>query len=418
MEHPDDDALWGMRVRSALALGDANGVAKAYQQYVARRGDDDKPLLRDLANATIEQALASPSARLKISAIETVADLRILALEQPVTERIGDEDDRVAAAAAVAILFDHPQAPEVADQMLRSDNPEARRIALDGIAKKEQGRHHLELAVGELEKSGDDPDARVRATALRWLGVAKDRDAVALLTKRLRDRDENVRAAAAGALARIGIGNLAELGKKALADKALAVRLAGIELLATARDTEALVAATGDADPLVAAQAALALVPPRPELTQQALDRAVTAAEWTTRAGAANLVVQALGKAGALPVAQKLAADPDVGVRLAAARALVRAGDRERARAVFAAALATDRATAAAGELAALGDDRGVAALDRLVRDAQRTPEQRAEAARAHADAKKITPGLVAALADPSGVVRIEAAAALAALAK
>jgi HEAT repeat protein len=128
--------------------------------------------------------------------------------------------------------------------------------------------------------------------------------------------------------------------------------------------------------------------------------------------------VQRLGKPGALPLAQKLAVDPELGVRLAAARALVRAGDRETARGVFAAALATDRAAQAAGDLAALGDDRGLAALDRLVRDPQRTPEQRAEAAREHATAHRVTAGLVAALADASGIVRIAAAATLAALAK
>src|SRR5690349_15883952 len=72
--HPDDDGLWGMRVRAALALGDAEGIAKAYAQYKQHRGDDDKALLRDLAVATIEQALGSPSARLKIAAIDAVAD--------------------------------------------------------------------------------------------------------------------------------------------------------------------------------------------------------------------------------------------------------------------------------------------------------------------------------------------------------
>src|SRR3954467_7676918 len=60
--HPDDDGLWGMRIRAALALGDAEGVAKAYDAYVAHRGDDDKALIRDLATATLGQALGSPSA--------------------------------------------------------------------------------------------------------------------------------------------------------------------------------------------------------------------------------------------------------------------------------------------------------------------------------------------------------------------
>src|SRR5262245_23217367 len=56
--HPDDDGLWGMKVRSALALGDAAGVAKAYQGYMEHRADLDKELLQDLATATIAQALA------------------------------------------------------------------------------------------------------------------------------------------------------------------------------------------------------------------------------------------------------------------------------------------------------------------------------------------------------------------------
>ena len=31
--HPDDDGLWQMRIRSALALGDADSVAKSWQLY-------------------------------------------------------------------------------------------------------------------------------------------------------------------------------------------------------------------------------------------------------------------------------------------------------------------------------------------------------------------------------------------------
>jgi len=78
---------------------------------------------------------------------------------------------------------------------------------------------------------------QVRRTAIRWLGQIKDGDAVELLTRHLHDPDDTVRAAAASALARIGLGNLAELGKLALHDRALAVRLAGIELVAAAHDT-------------------------------------------------------------------------------------------------------------------------------------------------------------------------------------
>jgi HEAT repeat protein len=410
-QHPDDDALWGMRVRAALALGDAEGIAKSYAAYRQHRGSDDKVLLRDVAVATIEQALGSPSARLKISAIEIIAELEIHDLADDVAKHMGDDDDRVAAAAAIAVLNGYPQAPEVAASMLKSEKPEARRIAIDGIGKK-VGK----LAFADIEHAADDGDPRVRATALRWLGQLKDADAVTVAMKRMNDHDENVRAAAALALSRIGIGNLAEMAKKALGDRALAVRLAGIDLYVAAHREDLLAPLGDDKDPMVAVAASLAAH--RMDLAATALQRAVVAEEPTTRAGAANYLIQALGKPGALPVAQKLAADPDVSVRLAAARVLERAGDKEGAAAVFAAALQSDHAVQAAADLAAQGDARGLDALSQLARDPARGAEGRAEAVNAHRTAHRVTPGLVAALADSSGVVRIEAAATLATLAK
>src|SRR5215510_16527538 len=61
--HPGDEALWQMRVRAALAQGDAAGVAKTYAAYRTQlEGEDDRELLRDLVIATLGQALESPSA--------------------------------------------------------------------------------------------------------------------------------------------------------------------------------------------------------------------------------------------------------------------------------------------------------------------------------------------------------------------
>ena len=109
-------------------------------------------------------------------------------------------------------------------------------------------------------------------------------------------------------------------------------------------------------------------------------------------------------------------------MRLAAARALASAGDRAAAIAVLADALAAADAAAtalaAASDLARLGDARGVAALEAAVRDARRPPDERAAAASAHQLARRVTPGLVAALADANAVVRVEAATALAMLAR
>jgi HEAT repeat protein len=411
--HPDDADLWGMRVRAALALGDADSVAKAYAAYVAQRGDDDQVLLRDLADATLGQAVASPSARLKILAIDAIASQRIEDLADDVIQRLGDEDDRVAATAAIAVLHAHPQAPQIADSMLKSEDPEARRIAVDGI-----GRKVGKLALADLEKAAADPDARVRATALRWLGTLKDRDAVELCLRHLKDPDEAVRAAAATALARIAIGNLAAAGKQALADRALAVRLAGLELLEAAHAEADLVAASDDANAMVAVYAAIAVKHTHPELVTKAIGRGMNAEDWTTRAGVANVLAQALTKDLAVSYAERLASDKEVAVQLAAARVLAHAGAVAQATPVFAAAISSDHGVQAAADLAELGDARGTDALSTFVRDPQRTPEQRAEAATAHRVAHRITPGLVAALADSNGLVRVEAAAVIRELAK
>ncbi len=412
--HPDDDALWGMRIRAALAQGDADGVAKAYATYRGKRGSDDKELLRDLSIATLGQALASPSVKLKVAAIEAVQRGEIEQLAEQTAERMTDEDDRVAAAAAVAVLRAYPQAPQVASDMMHSEDPEARRIAIDGVAKK-IGK----LMVEDLEKAATDKDARVRRVAVRWLGQIKDADAVAVLTRHLKsDPDESVRAAAATALARIGIGNLESLGTAALSDKSLAVKIAAIDLIEAAKRPDRLQQiATSDIDPMVAVEAAIALKDQR--LAQAALDKAMAAEGWTIRAGAANVAVRAVGKEGAIAVAHKLLADKELGVRIAAARVLVHAGDKASADPVFAEALGTpDFQLQAAGDLAEQNDKRGLEALDALVRDAKHTAEQRASAASAHSSAHRVTPGLVAALADSSGVVRVEAAAALVSLSK
>jgi HEAT repeat protein len=327
---------------------------------------------------------------------------------------MGDEDDRVAASAAVAVLRGYPQAPQVADDMLKSENPEARRIAVDGIGKK-IGK----LAAADLEKAAADSDPRVRRAAIYWLGMVKDADAVELCTRHMKDPDESVRAASATALAHIGLGNLEELGKKALADKAIAVRLAGIDLLVAAHREDEIVPLIDDADPMVGVNAAIAVKRTHPGAAEKPLERALASPEWTVRAGAANLAVSALGRDAGRAYAQRLAHDPDLAVQLAAARVLAHAGDPAGAKAIFSAALAApDHGIQAAADLAALGDPAGITALSSDVRDAQRSPEQRAEAASAHRTAHRVTPGLVAALADPNGLVRVEAAAALGALAK
>jgi HEAT repeat protein len=212
------------------------------------------------------------------------------------------------------------------------------------------------------------------------------------------------------------MGDLAALARQSLADRALPVRLAGVELLRAGKLTAELTALAEDPEPLVALEAAIAAA--SPALAQRALERAAAADRWTIRAGAANMAGRAVDRTHALLVAKRLASDPELGVRLAAARALASAGDKAGAIALFAAALGTDSAVSAAADLARLGDARGEKVLDAAVRDAARGEDGRAAAVAAHLTAHRVTPGLVAALADGSGVVRVEAAAALVTLAR
>jgi HEAT repeat protein len=411
--HPDDDGLWQMRIRSALALGDADGIAKSYATYKSKRGDDDKELLRDMAVATLGQALASPSQRLKIAAINAVQAAEIEALAEAVAQRMGDDDDRVAATAAVAVLRGYPQdAVQTAAEMLRSEDAEARRIIIDGIGKK----IGAEYALIDLHKAAADPDPGVRAAALRWLAKVKDKEALPVLERNLRHLDENVRAAAVSGLARLNMGDLATYARIALTDKSLAVRLAGLEILVAAKRTGELTQiAQNDPDPMVAAEAAIDV--DRDDLAKIALEKAVTSDKWTIRSGAVTTAAR-VDKAIALALAKQLAADPEVRVRLAAGRVMLSSGDKAGALAIFEQALTTDAAVSAATDLARMGNAHGTQVLSDATRDAKATPDQRAAAASAHGTAHLVTPGLVAALADPNGVVRVEAAAVLVLLAK
>ena len=97
-------------------------------------------------------------------------------------------------------------------------------------------------------------------------------------------------------------------------------------------------------------------------------------------------------------------------MRLAAARLLIRLGVTTQARKHLEAALASkDPAVRidAAVDLLRLGDERAGRALDELARDP--AVEVRRAAVGAHASARRLTPGLVAALADADPALRVQA---------
>jgi HEAT repeat protein len=420
-DRSDRDA-WRMRLRAALALGDAAGIAAIYAQYrQSLAGEDDLQLVTELAQATLAQGLTSPSVALRIAAIRAVEDSELFDLADAVAERMSDRDDRVVATAAVAVLRGYGDAANALDDMLHSEVAEARRIAVDGL-----GRKIAKLAIADLVAAAADSDASVRRAALSRLAVLRDPRLAPLFVQHFGDRDDGVRGAAVHGLVGLARSSSA-IGKStavaAIRDRALGVRLGAVELLSALADRPALLALLADEEATVALEAASALRSP-PTIVAPIMERALASRQWTTRVTALNQLTSALGPAVAIAKARVAATDPEIAVRLAAARVLAHAGARPEAIAILVATVNRGDATGsdarileAAADLAQLGDERGETALARAVRmDA--SAQIRARAADAHRLARTITPGLVAALADRSGTVRIAAAAALAATAK
>ena len=412
-KEPGDGDLWRVRIRADLARGDARSAVAAYKRWRGGRGDD-ADTLRGIAFDTLEQALASPARQVQVQAIQIVEDLMIEDLSQPVAEQMADEDDVVAAAAAVAVLRAYPQAPQVATDMLASEDADARAIAVAGIARKVGLR-----AVDDLRHAAADPDPRVRRAAVAGLAGAGDPATLDLLrTLAQRDPAGDVRASAILALARTKQAAFAPIASAALADPYLGARLAAVELYAAIGDRAAVDRLLTGADVAVAIRAARAARDRNPTGAAAAIDRGLADAEWTVRAGAVNVLRSVVDDAGALARARRAVADAELEVRLAAARVLAAAGQRAEAAAVFTAALAAALAPTdptrvqAAIDLARLDDARGVAALSELA-ERGATPELRRMAAGGHALAHTITPGLVAALGDDSPAVRLEAARAV-----
>lgn len=408
--HPGDDALHRVALRARLADGDARGAVDGYLAW--RRGaDDDRPALRLFAETTFQQALRSPSNAIKVQAIEAIEDLEIEDLADDVIQRLGDDDDQVQAAAAVAVLHSHPQAPEVLAAMLTSDDPAARAIAVRGMATK-IGIH----AADDLRTATKDPDPRVRRAAIAGLAPLDDGETTDTLAQlAAKDADDGVRAAALHALARGHRGDQRALATAALADKSLAVRLAAVDVLTASGDAATIHSLLAHADPLIAIAAAPAATKTDPAGAAAAIDRALADPAPETRAAALNLAIAALGKPAAADRAGHATTDAAIPVRLAAARVLASADRKAPAIDVLATVLGTaepDDRIHAAADLARLADPRGVAALDELTRTADTVPRRRA-AVSAHLTARRITPGLVSALADAAPEVRVDAARVL-----
>ncbi|MBK7535962.1 MAG: HEAT repeat domain-containing protein [Myxococcales bacterium] len=297
---PDDEDASRMHVRAQLALGDGAEVARSYHRHkLARAGNDDAALVLELAEATLGQGLRSPSTALRLASIRAVEESELRGLADAVAERMTDPDDRVVATAAAAVLRGYPDAVEALDDMLRSEDEEARRIALDGLGRKVAKHARAELTAGAA-----DPDPSVRRTALRHLASLRDPSHAALFQQRARDRDAGVRAAALHGLAaldvpRLGAQTRAELAPvlaAALRDPALPARLAAVALAAALGARAALEPLLVDPDLTVALGAARALGASE-AVAGQVVARGLASSRWTDRAATLNQLGAVLGAA-------------------------------------------------------------------------------------------------------------------------
>ena len=416
-QHPDHPALWRVKIQAAFGRGEAGRALGLYQDWQRRRGGHDPALLGRLAMTTLWQGLRVPSAQVRARTIQVIERLELEPLARDVAERLADDSDLVAGAAAVALLRSHPGAPRVATQILQSDDAAARALVVEGI-----GRKIGAAARAELMPALDDPHPAVRRAAAQALGIAGEDLAARLAHMARNDQDGPVRATALRVLGREAGDNrrvvtLAhQTALKALDDTYPGARLAAIGVLARADDTESLrrIAASAE-DVAMAVQAAAALGDAA--VLDQAVRRALADPTPALRQTGIDALHTLPDRALAVRLATTGLDDQSWRVRLAAARALLYLG--EQARAVEALARALDLAgererVDAAADLMRAGDPRGAEALAVLGKSTN--PNIREAVVRAHAQPRRdvagerITAALAQALADPSPLVRLLAA--------
>jgi HEAT repeat protein len=380
---PGHDELWRLKIQAALAGGDAGRAIELYQTWHGRRGEHDRELLGRLARLTLAQGLRVPSGQVRAAAVQAIERQEIVSLARDVAARIEDEEDLVAAAAAVALLRSAPGAADVAAQLLRSEDPAARALVITGVARK------LGKATRDSVRAAlNDRDAGVRRAAVRALPrMAEPGDWQRLAAMAGADPDARVRIAALQALSRLpGRDPVPEAAvaaaRQALAstgqDAPLGAQLAAIALLARQGDTAALQGLAATAEPVLACAAAEALAGRTPTLLAEAIQRGLAEPAPDVRQAVLE-AARKLPDAEAARLARAHAQDPSWEVRLVAARVLLYLGEtgdaalRQQAAPIFAAALADAAAEVperlrvqAAIDLARMGDARGSAALTEL----------------------------------------------------
>jgi HEAT repeat protein len=405
--NPDDATSRRIKIRALMAQGNLLQARQAYSEWHQNRGEHDREALQMMAKSVLWQALQVPAEEVAAEAVQIVERHEIEELADPVRELVVHDSDLIAAAASIAVLRSHPNAPRAAVGLLRSEDARARALVVRGIGRKVGAR-----ARKDIRPLLKDRDPRVRlavATALSSFHSGEDDSDLIALAK---DEDGRTRAAALRGLTHESHEAPLDLFLEHLGDEYLAARLAAVAAVAKRAGVEA----ASHLRPLASgSDMALALAALRhlrePELAEATLARALESAQWTERVAALNAALEVLGKQNALRVAGRALLDGRIEVRLAAARLLWRLGVEKRAREELHKALQASSADVrlqAAADLALRGDGEGLKLLNDMA--ASGTDERRLAATRAHIPAQRLTSGLISALTADNIKLRLAAA--------
>ncbi len=343
-EDPHSRPLWELAIRIQLAQNDVHGAVQRYQQYLEERGPEAR-MLRFLALSLLRWGLQHRDPVIRLAALQGARKTDSSALAKDVAARLRDPDAVVRTWAAVA-LSGSPVGADTLGEQLRSPNVQARAIAVRAL-----GRIAQAAALPALLPFVADPAPEVRRALADALALTQTEGALSPLTRLLGDEDNGVRNRATAAIGTLGNAAGAAPLRGLLNDRHLGVRLAALLALSRidaegAKPTLRRIATGEELLPALRAGVALAkLGDVQPILN--AIARSQVDRNASVRAAGCN-AASSIKDRVAPRLVRKSLLDLNPEVRMAAARAMLAHGKRQRA--VAAARTLSDQACAATNQ--------------------------------------------------------------------